>query len=408
MKDSGNIDIKVGTGLFDGYDSVVNNIGFIFNSVMNWLKTLPWSTVIVGIVVPVASAYISYNLAESSIRRKESNRLNVYIEFVKKEINGNRLAFSELVNLKKEKDIIKTELEFPVFFAKDLLIDLLGNLSEIKTNYFRFDNKIFDKPNILYILSQKIEDIEKKIDEENFKVYDNELLRNERLVTLAKLEKEKEELLEELKNNSSRSIYNEFEAIYKKIHEATNNGKILEIDENSIALMATRKLYELLEEFVKTQNKSKEDVINLYDQIPLFSFDDNIVLNEEFDQEEFDLYYRHGFSAKYSDENPLFIVCENYYKLERLKNSILIYNLNWSNQKWQKYSDELVMINNKELYLKLSELVDNGFILSEKFMKCGIEEKERIIKEKFDDIIENIGIITAELQTKQEQIAKRI
>lgn len=38
------------------------------------------------------------------------------------------------------------------------------------------------------------------------------------LVTLAKLEKEKEELLEELKKNSSRSIYNEFEAIYKKIH----------------------------------------------------------------------------------------------------------------------------------------------------------------------------------------------
>jgi len=378
------------------------------NCIINWLKTLPWSTLIVGIVVPVASAYISYRLAESSIRRKENNRLNVYIEFVKKEINGNRLAFSVLVNLKKEKDIIKTELEFPVFFAKDLLIDLLGNLSEIKTNYFRFENKIFDKPNILYILSQKIEDIDKIIDEENFTVYDNELLRNERLVTLAKLEKEKEELLEELKKNSSRSIYNEFEAIYKKMHEATNNRKIIEIDENSIALMATRKLYELLEEFVKTQNKSEEDVINLYDQIPLFSFDDNIVLNEELDQEEFDLYYPHGFSAKYSDENPLFIVCENYYKLERLKNSILIYNLNWSNQKWQKYSDELVMINNKELYLKLSELVDNGFILSEKFMKCGIEEKERIIKEKFDDIIENIGIITAELQTKQDQIAKSI
>jgi hypothetical protein len=95
------------------------------NCIINWLKTLPWSTLIVGIVVPVASAYISYRLAESSIRRKENNRLNVYIEFVKKEINGNRLAFSVLVNLKKEKDIIKTELEFPVFFAKDLLIDLL-------------------------------------------------------------------------------------------------------------------------------------------------------------------------------------------------------------------------------------------------------------------------------------------
>jgi len=27
------------------------------NCIMNWLKTLPWSTLIVGIVVPVASAY---------------------------------------------------------------------------------------------------------------------------------------------------------------------------------------------------------------------------------------------------------------------------------------------------------------------------------------------------------------
>ena len=79
------------------------------------------------------------------------------------------------------------------------MIDLLDDFAEIKTNYFRFDNKIFDKPNILYILSQKIEDIDNKIDEEKLKTYDNELLRNEKLATLAKLEKEKEELIKELK-----------------------------------------------------------------------------------------------------------------------------------------------------------------------------------------------------------------
>ncbi len=86
------------------------------------------------------------------------------------------MAFSELVNIKKEKDSIKTELEYPIVFAKDLMIDLLDDFTKIKTNYFRFDNKIFDKPNILYILSQKIEDIDNKIDEENLKTYDNELL----------------------------------------------------------------------------------------------------------------------------------------------------------------------------------------------------------------------------------------
>ena len=375
---------------------------------MNWLKTLPWSTVIVGIVVPIASAYISYNLAENSIRRKENNRLNVYIEFVKKEIKSNGLAFSELVNIKKEKDSIKTELECPIVFAKDLMIDLLDDFAEIKTNYFRFDNKIFDKPNILYILSQKIEDIDNKIDEEKLKTYDNELLRNEKLATLAKLEKEKEELIKELKKNSSRTVYNEFEVIYKKIYEAAYEGKLFELEKSSAVIVATREIYNLLAEFVEIRNKSEEDVIKIYDQIPLFSFDDRIVLSEKFEQEEFDLYYRQGFSTNYSDDNPIFLACENYYKLKRLANSINNYDLKWSNLKWQKYSDELVMINNKELYLELNELVDNGLNLTERFMNSDIEEKEKVIKGSFNEIIDSISRITEMLQDKQEKIVKKI
>lgn len=174
-------------------------------------------------------------------------------------------------------------------------------------------------------------------------------------------------------------------------------------------LVATKKIYEILAEFVEIQNKSEEHVINLYNQIPLFSFDESIVLSEEFKQEEFDLYYRHGFSTRYSDENSIFLVCENYYRLRRLINSIINYDLNWSNLKWQKYADELVMINNKELYLKLYELVDNGLYLSGKFMKCGIvEEKEKIIKESFNEIVDSISKITEALQQKQDQIVKKI
>jgi len=191
------------------------------------------------------------------------------------------------------------------------------------------------------------------------------LLRNEKLVTLAKLEKEKEELIKELKKNSCRTVYNEFEVIYKKVYEAAAyEGKLFELEKSSAVIVATIEIYNLLVEFVEIRNKSEEDVIKIYDQIPLFSFDDRIVLREKFEQEEFDLYYRQGFSTNYSDDNPIFLACENYYKLKRLENSINNYELKWSNLKWQKYSDELVMINNKELYLELNELVDNGLNLT--------------------------------------------
>lgn len=389
-------------------NNVIAELLIILNSAVNWLEKLPWSTIVIGIVVPITSAYISYNLAESSIRRKENNRLNVYIEFVKNELKSNALEFSELVSLKREKDSVEKELGFPVVFAKNLMIDVLDDLSKIKTDYFqfRFGDKIFDKPNILYILGRKIEDVENKIDEEQFKTYDNELLRNESLATLAKLEKEKENLLREFQNNSTRTVYKEFESIYKRLYETTNNGKLLEIDKDSLSLKAARKIYDLLANFAVNPVKEQKDVINLYDQIPLFSFDDDIVLSEKFEQDEFDLYYKHGFTTKHSDTDLLFLICEKYYKLKRLTNRISSCGFKWSNSKWDKYSDELVMINNKDLYLELNELVDKGLNLTDKFISSSIQEKEKIILESFNEFIENITSITKKLEQKQGQIRK--
>lgn len=389
-------------------NNVVVELLLILNSAVNCLEKLPWSTIVVGIVVPITSAYISYNLAENSIRRKENNRLNVYIEFVRNELKSNALGLSDFVNLKNEKDSVEKELEFPVAFAKNFVIDVLDDLSKIKADYFQFSfgDKIFDKPNILYILGHKIEDVKNKIDEEQFKTYDNELLRNESLATLGKLEKEKENLLREFQNNSTRTVYKEFEAIYKRLYETTNNGKLLEIDKDSSSLKAARKIYDLLANLAENPVKEQKDIINLYDQIPLFSFDDDIVLSEKFEQEEFDLYYKNGFSTKHSDDDLLFLICKKYYKLKRLTNKVSSCGFKWSNSKWDKYSDELVMINNKELYLELNELVDKALNLTDKFISSSIQEKEKIILENFNEFIENINSITKKLKQKQGQIMK--
>ena len=66
------------------------------------------------------------------------------------------------------------------------------------------------------------------------------------------------------------------------------------------------------------------------------------------------------------------------------------------------------MINNKELYLELNELVDNGLNLTERFMNSDIEEKEKVIKGSFNEIIDSISRITEMLQDKQEKIVKKI
>lgn len=177
-------------------NNVVVELLLILNSAGNFLEKLPWSTIVVGIVVPITSAYISYSLVENSIRRKENNRLNVYIEFVKNELKSNALGFSDFVNLKNEKDNIEKELEFPVVFAKNLVIDVLDDLSKIKADYFQFSfgDKIFDKPNILYILGHKIEDVKNKIDEEQFKTYDNEFIEKINSIT-EKLEQKQEQIM---------------------------------------------------------------------------------------------------------------------------------------------------------------------------------------------------------------------
>lgn len=389
-------------------DSLIIELCDKLNGLMNWLKTLPWSTIVVGIIVPFTSAYISYDLAESSIRRKENNRLNVYIEFVKKEIKNNELGFSELINLKREKDSTKAKLEFPAAFAKYLLIDILDELAKIKSNYFRFGDKLFEKPFILHILAQKIKDIEEQIEDESLKTYENEILRKEWLLNLANLEKEKEKLLKEFKKNHGRTVYKELESIYYNIDKATNNGKLLEIEGESSQLVTARQIFNILKDFVNIQDKTEKDVIALLDQIPLFSFDDGIVLNESFDQEEFDLYYRHGFSNSYQNDDSIFLVCEDYYKLQRLTTSISNYGLEWSNNKWQKYIDELVMINDKELYLDLNELNHRSFTITRNFLDSDIEEKEKIIEDNFSQIIDIVGRIVTRLQEKQEQIVRKI
>lgn len=53
---------------------------------LTFIDNLPLKDLLVGVVVPILSAWISYALVERATRRKEYNRLFIQIELVKKRI----------------------------------------------------------------------------------------------------------------------------------------------------------------------------------------------------------------------------------------------------------------------------------------------------------------------------------
>lgn len=56
---------------------------------MNLVKSLPLNNLLVGVVVPIAAAWISYYLAERAISKKENSRLYIQIELIKRELKIN-------------------------------------------------------------------------------------------------------------------------------------------------------------------------------------------------------------------------------------------------------------------------------------------------------------------------------
>lgn len=48
---------------------------------MNLVKSLPLNNLLVGVVVPIAAAWISYYLAERAISKKENSRLYKDLSF---------------------------------------------------------------------------------------------------------------------------------------------------------------------------------------------------------------------------------------------------------------------------------------------------------------------------------------
>lgn len=256
----------------------------------NFIDNTPLTDILVGVVVPIMAAWISYYLAERAIRKKENNRLYIQIELIRKELKTNDDTLNKYIASVDEMNTMEKALEFPLIFMKQFLISILDRLQEIKSNYMHSGEFIFEKPTKVYLLAQKIGDIEKVIDEKECQYYSDEYLDEKRKEQLSKLIEEKEQYINEIKVVKDVDIYKEFSALQIQLEKLMVGNVFNKIDEQGDNFVLAKYLYERIRSFNEKADKTKADISALYEDLVIFEMDSDIVKDGCFDQERYDLY----------------------------------------------------------------------------------------------------------------------
>lgn len=82
------------------------------------VNNLPKMQLVIGIIVPILSVCVSYELVRRSSRKKELNRLNIEIELVLRELVSNLESIGEFIELNSEYKKLKENIKIKMPFHK--------------------------------------------------------------------------------------------------------------------------------------------------------------------------------------------------------------------------------------------------------------------------------------------------
>lgn len=342
-------------------EEMLGIITVVIEKVMNLVKGLPLNNLLVGVVVLIVAAWITYYLAERAISKKENNRLYIQIELIKRELKINDDALSEFISYVDEMNKMEKALEFPLFFMKQFLINTFDGLQKIKNNYAHMIPLISEKPTQIYILMQKLEELGKEIEKEESKYCANEYLDEKRKQKLSKLIEEKEQCIEKLKVLKDKDIYKEFSCLQMQLEQLIIGDVFDKMDRQEDNFVVAKYIYNRIKTFNEKEDKTKEDVISLYKDLAIFEISSDVVKDGRFDQDEFDLNYK-VFNKPEGMQKKLYELCEKYYKWVTLKEQVSNYKFTFEDKRWKEVSSDFVLINDRELYISLVELYERFYI----------------------------------------------
>ena len=373
--------------------------------IADFLSKLNWSTLFVGIIVPIAASWGAFLLAENATKRKEMNKLNIQIELLRQELDLNRAILIEYLCLLEDKKRSYEKITYPLIFMQDVLIHIFDDLERIKREYFRFGTMIYECPNICYQSGFQLEEIEKEISDLESKSFNNVILEQNRIKELALLEDKKKKVIKNFKDNSERVIYTEFIRTKYIFDNEIIAGNVDAIKEDNLVGRVIKELYKDITEFLLIENKTKEDVIKLYDKIPIFDMNHKELLSPDFNEEDYEFFDKTTLESKFGKDNALVDACKYYFDYKRVMQKEIEFCFEWHTDKWVKYKDEMVLLGEKYLYIGILELYENK--LNEILAARQISEKKEF-KLKVEIILKSMDDICCALEQKQKKIEKNI
>lgn len=366
-------------------------INWIIDNAINLVKEIPLSSLLTGVVVPIVAAWTSYYLAETALKKKGYNRLYVQVELIKRELKINDDIVCKFISSVEEMNQIEKSLEFPLIFVKQFLINTLNSLQEIKSSYLHWEMFIHERPTQLYIWGEKLEELDNKIREEEYKFCSNKYLEERRDEKLSKLYEEKAKYIEKADTIKDRNIYKEFSYLQKQMETWIPSDILIKDDIKEDNYVVVKYIYNKIKTFNEKENKTKEDVASLYKDLVIFQIDSEVVKDGYFDQEEFDLNYK-VFERPEGMQKKLYETCEKYYKWIALKQYVANYEFSFENKRWKESSSDFVIINDRDMYISLVELYetfldDIGDSYEEKYDYCKMCHAE--IQDIIDQLVQH-------------------
>ena len=323
---------------------------------------------VTGVIVPIIAAVLAYYLAEGASRRKENNRLVIELNWLQKEIEHNRKQFEKYsVDIEERKKVIEV-LNYPFVSYRDLMIGVMEKIEKMYQEHPIFNDFFMCGEHSIETvkLGQKYELIEQNILEleEDFKSYAEmpELKKKE----LEELRIEQTELKRKIENTigPDENIFDKLDNLNYYIEKQKIGNDIPAIEEENEVTKCVRYFRSVLMEYSKISNPTLNDALTALKKLILYSCHIE-VFKDISDFDELQMETRKLYLSKCSTQEAMIVnLYQNYVLLKKLNKLLDNYTFNVVCLKWEKFQDDLVSINNSEIYFKINELYDKMYSIS--------------------------------------------
>lgn len=334
----------------------------IIENVIQTNNGLDTGDVITGIVIPIIAAILAYILAERAGRRKEANRLVIELNWIKKEIENNKLVLEDYLSKIEIRDNLEKRLRYP-FPSFD---EFLKNVIEKIENIY-LEHKVFDEFLLFGQYGKTVENMMFQYESLEKDIYDLEDVYAEFSELPETIQKqiedkkiERAELRRKIEDSMdpNNSIFSKLHNLNYYIEHMKIGDSIPMIDEDNEATRCIRYIRKVIKEYSEIKTPSSEDAKNVLKKLLVYNSQIDVFKSiselEDVEKEIRDISMSHCDS----EEIAMIKMYESFVLLRELVGEIENYRFKVNTSKWDKFQDDFVLINNSKVYFEICNLYE--------------------------------------------------